>query len=55
MFNFKERDDFFYFSLSFNVYMKARKKPIDVEGGCYPVKRVNFDKVYDVIIPEVLK
>lgn len=26
-----------------------------VEGGYYPVKRVNFDKVYDVIIPEVLK
>lgn len=26
-----------------------------VEGEYYPVKRVNFDKVYDVIIPEVLK
>lgn len=26
-----------------------------VEGEYYPVKRVNFDKVYDAIIPEVLK
>jgi hypothetical protein len=26
-----------------------------VGGEYYPVKRVNFDKVYDVIIPEVLK
>lgn len=26
-----------------------------VEGEYYPIKRVNFDKVYDVIIPEVLK
>lgn len=26
-----------------------------VEGEYYPVTRVNFDKVYDVIIPEVLK
>lgn len=26
-----------------------------VEGEYYPVERVNFDKVYDVIIPEVLK
>lgn len=26
-----------------------------VEGEYYSVKRVNFDKVYDVIIPEVLK
>ena len=26
-----------------------------VEGEYYPVKRVNFDKVYDLIIPEVLK
>lgn len=26
-----------------------------VEGEYYPVKRVNFDKVYDVIILEVLK
>ena len=26
-----------------------------VEGEYYPVKRINFDKVYDVIISEVLK
>lgn len=48
MFNFKERDDFFYFSLSFKIYMKARKKPIDVMAIHYN-HNVILDKFLELL------